>query len=280
MSIKIHHLNCGTMCPACQRLVNGHGSLFKAAELVCHCLLIETPDTLVLVDTGIGTRDVTDPSGLSPSFKRNTRPRLRYAETALAQVEALGYQRRDVGHIIATHLDVDHAGGLPDFPDAAVHLFKPELAAALAQDGAPHHRRYRQHHFAHRPKWVLHEEHGENWFGFSAIKVLPIAGAEILLVPLVGHTEGHSGVAVRSGDRWLMHCGDAYNHHGTLSTPPHVPPALRLFDRMLQTHGEPRIHNQQRLRTLAADHGHEIDIFCAHDPVEWRRLRDGTAAQG
>lgn len=274
MSIKIHHLNCGTLCPMCQRLVNGHGSWIKSAEMVCHCLLIETPDTLVLVDTGIGMRDVVDPSGLSHRFKLYNFPRLLPEETALAQVKALGYDVKDVGHIVATHLDVDHAGGLPDFPEAKVHIFKPELNPALAS--VSKHQRYRPHHFAHQPKWVLHEEQGDDWFGFGAIRVLPIAGAEILLVPLTGHTEGHTGVAVRNGDKWLLHCGDAYFHHGTLSNPPRVPPALRLFDRLLQTHGKQRIHNQARLRELAANQGNVIDIFCSHDPVEWRRLRGAS----
>lgn len=273
MSVKIHHLNCGTMCPMCQRLVNGHGSWIKPAELICHCLLIETPETLVLVDTGLGTRDVIDPRGLSANFKRNTRPRLLLEETALAQIKALGYAAKDVGHIVATHLDVDHAGGLPDFPDAHVHIFKPELQSALAPISKLQHRRYRPHHFAHQPKWVLHEEQGDKWFGFGAIRVLPIAGAEVLLIPLTGHTAGHTGVAVRDGDNWLLHCGDAYYHHGTLSNPPRVPLALRLFDRMLETDSEQRIQNQARLRKLAADHGNEVKIFCSHDPVEWRQLR-------
>ncbi|MFG2071206.1 MBL fold metallo-hydrolase [Nonomuraea maritima] len=32
---------------------------------------------------------------------------------------------------------------------------------------------------------------------------------EIRRVPLGGHTAGHTGVAVREGDRRLLHCGDA-----------------------------------------------------------------------
>ncbi|QYY84579.1 hypothetical protein [Pseudomonas germanica] len=47
MSIRIHHLNCGTMRTGCQRLINGYGSLIKPGELACHCLVIETPESLV-----------------------------------------------------------------------------------------------------------------------------------------------------------------------------------------------------------------------------------------
>lgn len=272
MSIKIHHLNCGTMCPMCQLMVNGHGSLIKSAELVCHCLLIETPETLVMVDTGIGMRDVLDPRGLSANFRLFNRPRFLIEETAIAQVKALGYNAGDVGHIIATHLDLDHAGGLPDFPAAKVHIFKPELNSALTPTSKLQQHRYRSHHFVHQPKWVLHEEQGDSWFGFNAIRILPQLNAEILLVPLVGHTEGHSGVAIRNGNRWLFHAGDAYFHHGTLNNPPHVPPALQFFEYMLQMQGEQRVKNQIRLRELATEHSNEVDVFCSHDPVDWRRL--------
>ena len=48
--MRVHHLNCGTMCPMSARLINGTGSYFERGRLVCHCLLIETNDGLVLVD--------------------------------------------------------------------------------------------------------------------------------------------------------------------------------------------------------------------------------------
>ncbi|WP_223281445.1 MBL fold metallo-hydrolase [Streptomyces antnestii] len=47
------------------------------------------------------------------------RPVLDTGETAVRQVAALGYDIEDVRHIVLTHLDLDHAGGLRDFPPAA-----------------------------------------------------------------------------------------------------------------------------------------------------------------
>ena len=54
----IHHLSCGTLCPRGARLVSGEGGLRERARLVCHCLLIEGAEGLVLVDTGFGLDDV------------------------------------------------------------------------------------------------------------------------------------------------------------------------------------------------------------------------------
>ena len=120
--MKIQHLNTGTMCPNGQRLVNGTGSLFKRARMVCHCLLIETNDGLALVDTGIGLGDIADPDRLGPRWVRQAAPKLDPAETAVQQVRALGYSPSDVRHVLLTHLDRDHAGGVPDFPHAAIHV--------------------------------------------------------------------------------------------------------------------------------------------------------------
>ena len=58
--MRIHHLNCGTCCPVGGRMFDGcSDSAF--GRLVCHCLLIETDEGLVLVDTGFGMKDVDHP---------------------------------------------------------------------------------------------------------------------------------------------------------------------------------------------------------------------------
>lgn len=54
-------------------------------------------------------------------------------ETAIRQVERLGYTADDVRHIILTHLDIDHSGGLSDFPAAQVHVLQAEIDAAFAE---------------------------------------------------------------------------------------------------------------------------------------------------
>lgn len=130
MGLKVHHLSCGSMCPYCQPLVHGTGSWLKAGKLVCHCLLIETSAGLVLVDTGFGTQDIAHPTHLGTAFRLLLRPQLSPESTALAQIKNLGFEPSDVRHIIMTHLDLDHAGGIPDFPNAQVHVYAPEYEAA------------------------------------------------------------------------------------------------------------------------------------------------------
>ena len=233
MSTKIHHLNCGTMCPHGRRLMAGEGSLFENAELCCHCLLIETDQGLVLVDTGMGIQDVREPARLGRIFSALVRPVLREEETALRRVEALRFK-------------------------------SPGLRERM---------RYCQAQWSHGADWVRHEVEGERWMGFDAIQAIPGLNVDVLLVPLAGHTRGHCGVAVRDGDTWLLHCGDAYFYRGEIETPPSCPIGLKAFQSMVQINGSQRLHNQRRLRALNNEQGQGVKLFSAHDPVELRQLQ-------
>jgi glyoxylase-like metal-dependent hydrolase (beta-lactamase superfamily II) len=261
----IHHLNCGTMCPRGARLLAGEGGLLAQARLVCHCLLIEGAEGLVLVDTGFGLADTREPGQLGAPFRAIVRPRVDPAETAIEQIRGLGFAPEDVRDIVTTHLDLDHCGGLPDFPAAEVHLLGRELEEAL-HPGWRERTRYVAAHWAHGPRWATHGVEGEEWHGFDSVRILPGSEEEILLIPLPGHTRGHTGVAIRDGDRWLLHCGDAYFHHGEVQTPPHCPGGLRAFQVLNQVDGTARVANRERLRELAARRGDEVQLICSNDP--------------
>lgn len=265
---RVHHLGCGTFCPVGGRLVNAHG------RLVCHCLLVELPDGLVLVDTGIGESAVLDPARLTAPFRAAARPQLALEETAAWQIEKLGFSRADVRHIVLTHLDFDHAGGLADFPAARVHLLDEELRAALAPRGLRERGRYHGRDWGHDVKWQPHAVRGERWYGFECVRDLPGLPPELLLVPLPGHSRGHCGVAVEVGGRWLLHCGDAYFHKDEVDLErPRCPPALALLQRLEAADDGLRRHNQERLRELARGVGGGICLFSAHDPDDLARLQ-------
>lgn len=276
--MRVHHLNCGTMHPIGGRLVDGRPGVLRRAEMVCHCLLLETDSGLVLVDSGMGTPSVTRPTDwLGAGFVRLVHPVGDASETAVRQVERLGFAASDVRHIVLTHLDLDHAGGLVDFPDATVHVHARELASLRNPRDAIERARYRTMHFAHRPKWSTHADLGESWFGFDAVRDIGGLPPEILLVPLAGHTRGHTGVAVATDDGWLLHAGDAYFSPGEMDpVRPYCPPGLAFFESRMQMDREARIRNQHRLRALVREHGDEVRVLCAHNPVELRRAIHAT----
>lgn len=53
MTLRIHHLYCGTSCPWGGRLFDGTSRGLVTGHVVCHRMLIETDAGLVLVDAGI-----------------------------------------------------------------------------------------------------------------------------------------------------------------------------------------------------------------------------------
>lgn len=192
--MPIRFLNCGPMHPFLPPIKNG-----------VTCLLVETNQGLVLVDTGFGTSDYQNPGKLMRLFTAAMRSPRDPRDTALQQVQRLGFQPTHVTHIIMTHLHLDHSGGLPDFPHAQVHLYQPEYEYIVnGKMGWA----FQQAHWEHGPNWVPHKLTGEKWYDFDAIQ-LDDFEPEIWLVPLVGHTPGHSGVAIRQEDGWVFHGGDA-----------------------------------------------------------------------
>ena len=263
--MKIRHLNCGSFCPRAPRLVVGPGHDY----MPCHCLLIETSAGLVLVDTGLGLKDIEQGSRrIGRAFTAVGRPRLLESECAIRQIEDLGYSPNDVRHILVTHLDLDHAGGLSDFPQARVHVYGAEYRAATGQS----HPRYVPAQFSENEDWRLYDDLGERWFGFETVRALDGLPDDILMIPTVGHTAGHAAIAVKGEDKWVLHCGDAYFHRGTVRPGEGpVPRLLGFFERTVQVDGKARLHNQERLRNLVAQHGRDVDVFCSHDPVEFER---------
>lgn len=267
--MRIHHLSCGTLCPYGRALLNGTGSAFEPAEICCHCLLIESDEGLVLVDTGLGSADLSPKNSRIPlELRVLMRPVLDPSRSALAQVQALGFSAGDVRHLVVTHLDFDHAGGISDFPEALVHVYAREHHAATQRDDFMEKRRYLKRQWAHGPRWNALSEDGEAFFGFEAVRALNAKETDILLVPVVGHSRGHCAVAVRTDSGYLLHCGDAYFHRDEMNPAPSCPKGFAFFQQAMAHDNGRRVHNQARLRALKAAHGKEVQLFSAHDPVE------------
>lgn len=271
MSTTVHHLDCCTMCPLAGRWLN------QDRHMVAHCLVVETPrDGLILVDTGIGTRDVAQPARLGRAFGALVRPELEASRTAAAQVVRLGFAVSDVRHVVVTHLDVDHAGGLADFPEAVVHVHPAELDAAL-HPSLRERERYRQVHWEHGPRWQRIEGRGESWMGFDGVRTLDGLDTEVRIVPMWGHTRGHVLVGVPDGDRTQLHCGDAYFHeHVVDPARPGPGPALRFFEWSIAADARRVSENHRVLRHAALTRSDRLAMFSAHDPRELARSRAAT----
>ncbi|HEX7666550.1 MAG TPA: MBL fold metallo-hydrolase [Polyangiaceae bacterium] len=281
--MRVHHLDCLSMCPFGGSLVGDEGGITTRTRLVAHCLLVERKNGLLLVDTGAGLQDADDPyARYGRAFVWSANAQITRERCAIEQIRALGFDPADVRDIVLTHLDLDHAGGLVDFPNANVHVTHAEKTAALAPKTAIEHVRYVQKMWSHGPKWAPHTPTGDTWNGFEAVRAID-DDPDVLIVPLEGHTRGHAAIAVHSsvpnGREWLLHAGDSYFAQGEIhSTPPTCPPVLSIYESILALDDDARKRNQLRLRALAAETSAKVDVFCAHSPTEFDRLKNIEAS--
>ncbi|MGS2737728.1 MBL fold metallo-hydrolase [Sinomicrobium sp. M5D2P17] len=247
--MKVHHLNC-------VKIESPFGSA------IGHCILIESNESLTLIDAGIGMAETKEPEKiLGKELVEITGFQFDESLTAIKQIEQLGLNPDKVANIICSHLDPDHVGGAADFPKARLHLSKEEYNSF--KDG---HERYLNHQLSHNPEIRLYEKDDSNWFDLPARKLdLDI---EAYLIPLFGHTPGHCGVACKLNNRWTFYVGDAYYLRAELEDRNH--PIDRLAT-IRAVDNKTRLQSLDKVRKVISNFGGEMEYFGYHDPTEFKK---------
>ncbi|HEU4452771.1 MAG TPA: MBL fold metallo-hydrolase [Longimicrobium sp.] len=164
--------------------------------LATRCVLVETPDALVLLETGLGNKEsekFRDMYGVdnAPSEGSGHPDRLHEA------IHAAGFSPADVSVVIDTHLHFDHAGGNTfadgegrvhlSFPNATYHVQRGEWEWAHRANERTS-ASYLPHNFdpvMEAGRFVLDE---------GDVEILP--GISVYRTP--GHCPGHQSVIVSS----------------------------------------------------------------------------------
>ncbi|GAB16480.1 hypothetical protein GOEFS_003_00030 [Gordonia effusa NBRC 100432] len=263
MAGKIHVVDAGTLRPP------GGG------EIPTQCLLVERPNGILAVDAGFSLSFLMDSKAIG--FERFFIRPPQYPHLALAnQVRALGFSPADVTDIALTHLHSEHCAGIMDFPDARIHVSQREFD--VANNGSLRSKvSYRQHIWAHGPNWQFHTGTA-TWQGIHNAAYID---ADTVLVPLPGHTIGHCGVAVRTGDRWLLHAGDSSYSDLTLPTSPKPIFPLRQYQWISAADRAAARRTLGVLKKLSRDP--DIDVINSHSGIDHLARTTGqliTAAAG
>jgi glyoxylase-like metal-dependent hydrolase (beta-lactamase superfamily II) len=151
-------------------------------------------------------------------------------------------------------------------------MLAKERDAATARKTTLDRMRYRPQQWSTKDNWRTYDvaKGGDKWFGFERVRALDGITSDIAMVPLIGHSLGHAGVAVRRANDWLLLAGDAYFYWAEMDVNrPRCTPGLRFYQVMMEKDRSMRLRNQRRLRALKRRHGGEVTIISSHDKYEF-----------
>ncbi|QRY85447.1 MBL fold metallo-hydrolase [Tsukamurella tyrosinosolvens] len=223
-------------------------------EVPTLALVVVDGDRVLAVDAGFPAAVFEDPAliGFERFFLRLPH---RPEASLLHRLASIGLRREDLTDIVLTHLHSEHAAGIVDFPEAAVHVSATELETS--RSGSLRARvSYRRRFFEHGPRWHPHTG-TRQWLGVDGCSWIT---DDVVLVPLPGHTVGHCGVAVRHGGGWLLHTGDAGYGDPRTGAPAAFP--LAQYERIAMAAPELQGTTRESLRRLAARD--DVDTISSH----------------
>ena len=225
--------------------------------LAMRCLLVETPDALVLIDNGAGNKEDPKFADIYGIENPGTPSRIEDA------IRAAGFQPDDVDIVIDTHLHFDHAGGNTHRDEEGQIRLSFPRAHYIVQRGEWEYAHWRNERI--QASYLPHNfdpvnEAGRFEFVEGNVEIIP--GIEMLRTP--GHTPHHQSVIVRSNDEVACFLADV------MPTSAHVPlPWIMAYD------VEPLVTLESKRALLeSAQREHWLLVF-EHDPaVAWGYLSD------
>jgi len=220
----------------------------------------------ILVDTGLHPSVATDGrQNFGGIGNRVGHPTLGAGEDVPAQLRKRGLDSGEIPVVVMTHLHIDHASAISEFPQSTFVVSEPEWRAA-AQGGQPLLNGYRRQHFDYAFDYRTIDFDRANIDSYASFgRTFDLFGdGSIRLAFTPGHSAGHISVICRLQDDDFVIGGDATYMVAQLSGDAPLPP--RPFDahnlrRSLQ---ELRLfHNQFPGATITP--GHDPDFYSRID---------------
>jgi glyoxylase-like metal-dependent hydrolase (beta-lactamase superfamily II) len=220
----------------------------------------------VLIDTGLHPSCAVDPKQNLGRVGALAFPGLEMdpKQAVGEQLRARGIETGDVKLVVMTHLHIDHASAMSEFPNATFVFSSREWEAATEPRNWQHGYRTRQfdHGFDYRTLDVEGAAGTDSYATFGRSFDL-LGDGSIRAAYTPGHTHGHMSVVLRlAGGREALVAGDAIYTRHALETGhrPYRIEDAHLFGRSL------------REIQLYAENNPDALIIPGHDMPAWREL--------
>jgi N-acyl homoserine lactone hydrolase len=276
-TVKVHPITTGTMMYPLGALYTTGGRLaalhflgFRSerVEIPIPCFLLEHPTAgPLLVDTGHHASMAVDPKGsYGPLIGRAVKPHIRMgAGDALPdQLRERGIDPGAIKLVVMTHMHLDHASGVSQFPEATFIVTAREWQAATERGirGG-----YISRQFDHAFDWRTINFDGDEVSSFASFgRTLDLFGdGSVRLAYTPGHTLGHMSLVVRTAGREFLIVGDAAYTMRTIKegAMPYGPADEHEFKRSLR---EVQRYLEQKAEAAVCP-GHDLEAFRALKPV-------------
>jgi N-acyl homoserine lactone hydrolase len=171
--------------------------------------LVEHPSGPILIDTGLHPSCATNvAANMGRAGKLLYQIRMDHDQALRAALPPLGFQPAGIGLVIMTHMHIDHASAVSEFPNATFLVDQREWAAAVdggAREG------YHQRQFDHAFDWRVLDYGAPEVQSFSGFAhSLDVFGdGSVRVVSTPGHTHGHQSVVLRTSSGEVLVMGDA-----------------------------------------------------------------------
>lgn len=216
----------------------------------------------ILVDTGLHPSMASDPvQNLGRLGNWLYKPQIGHGDDVSAQLRAKGVDPGSIRLVLMTHLHIDHASAISDFPDATFIVTAKEWEAATTGAFA-FSRGYHRPQFDYAFDFRTVSFDGENVNSYASFgRTLDLFGdGSIRLAATPGHTAGHQSVIVRLKNDDLVIAGDAIYLEGQLDPGSDLPGKTadrHNFKRSLQ---ELRLFHSQYPNSVITP-GHDPDFY-------------------
>ena len=178
----------------------------------CPAFLIHHPSVgPVLVDTGLHPSIASDPAqNFGRTALRVATPEQEPGEDVPSQLRKRGIEPHGVGVVVMTHLHVDHASAISEFPDSTFVLSEAEWEDATS-GSRPAMRGYRPAHYDFVFDYRMIDFGRGNVSSYASFaRTFDLFGdGSMRLAYTPGHSAGHLSVIARLAERDFVIGGDA-----------------------------------------------------------------------